>query len=181
MYRHRGSVQAVRPIRGVEVEIYPFMTTALEGGEGPASRPGRSLSPGKTRYPLYRSLGGPQGLSGQLPKISPPLGFDPRTVQPVASSYTDYATRPHYTEVITNTAQANLESSILHSSNALCRLCPVLPLGCELSHLSLSQHTENTKLPAQNANKNTTKPPSLLHTYATASRPVAYPVCRTRL
>jgi len=26
------------------------MTTALEGGEGSASRPGRSLPPGKTRY-----------------------------------------------------------------------------------------------------------------------------------
>jgi hypothetical protein len=25
--------------------------------------------------------------------ISPPLGFDPRTVQPVASRYTIYATR----------------------------------------------------------------------------------------
>jgi hypothetical protein len=59
-----------------------------------ASRPGRSLPPGKTRYPLYRRLGGPQGQSGQVQKISPPPGFDPRTVQPVASRYTDWATRP---------------------------------------------------------------------------------------
>jgi len=44
------------------------MITALEGGEGSASRPGRSLPPGKTRYPLYRRLGGPQGWSGQLRK-----------------------------------------------------------------------------------------------------------------
>jgi len=28
------------------------MTTALEGGEGSASGPRRSLPPGKTRYPL---------------------------------------------------------------------------------------------------------------------------------
>ena len=69
------------------------MTTALEGGEGSASRPGRSLPPGKTRYPLYRRLGGPQGRSGQVGKISPPPGFDSRTVQPVASRYTDYTTR----------------------------------------------------------------------------------------
>jgi hypothetical protein len=34
------------------------MTTALEGGERSASRPGRSLPPGKTRYPLHRRLGG---------------------------------------------------------------------------------------------------------------------------
>ena len=70
------------------------MTTALEGGEGSASRPGRSLPPGKTPYPFYRRLGGPQGRSGQVRKISPPPGFNPPTVQRVASRYTDYATRP---------------------------------------------------------------------------------------
>ena len=70
------------------------MTTAIEGGEGSASRPCRSLPPGNTRYPLYRSLGGPQDRSGQVRKISPPPGFDPQTVQPVASRYTGYATRP---------------------------------------------------------------------------------------
>jgi hypothetical protein len=52
-----------------------------------------ALPPGKTRYPFYRRLGGPQGLSGQVRKISPPPGFDPRTVQPVGSRYTDYATQ----------------------------------------------------------------------------------------
>ena len=35
------------------------MTTALEGGEGSASRPSRSLPLGKNWYPLYRRLGGP--------------------------------------------------------------------------------------------------------------------------
>jgi hypothetical protein len=44
-----------------------------------------------TRYPLYRRLGGPKGLSGRVRKISPPPGFDPRTVHSVASRYTDYA------------------------------------------------------------------------------------------
>jgi len=29
-----------------------------------------------TRYPLYRSLGGPQGRSGWVLNISPPPGFD---------------------------------------------------------------------------------------------------------
>jgi hypothetical protein len=47
------------------------------------------LPPGKTRYPLYRKLGEAQGRSGRVRKISPPLGFDSRTVQPVASRYTD--------------------------------------------------------------------------------------------
>jgi hypothetical protein len=39
---------------------------------------------------LYRRLGAPQGQSGRVWKISPPPGFDPRTVQPVASRYTDW-------------------------------------------------------------------------------------------
>jgi hypothetical protein len=43
---------------------------------------------GKTRYPLYRRLGRPQGRAGQVRKIAPLPGFDPRTVQPVASRYT---------------------------------------------------------------------------------------------
>ena len=39
----------------------------------------------QTRYPLYRKLGGPQDRSGRVRNISPPPGFDPQTVQPVAS------------------------------------------------------------------------------------------------
>jgi hypothetical protein len=41
--------------------------------------------------PPGKRLGGAQGRSGRLRKISPPPGFDPLTVQPVASRYTDYA------------------------------------------------------------------------------------------
>jgi len=70
------------------------MTTALEGGEESASRTGRSLLQGKVRYPLYRKLGEPQGQFGQVRKISLPPGFDSQTVQPVASRYSVYATRP---------------------------------------------------------------------------------------
>jgi len=50
-----------------------------------------ALPLGKTRYPLYRRLGGPQSRSGRVRKTSTPPGFDPRTVQPVASRYTDCA------------------------------------------------------------------------------------------
>jgi hypothetical protein len=74
--------------------LWVAYATALEGVEGSASRPGRSLTPGKTLYLLYRMLGAPQDRSGQVRKTSPPPGFYPRTVQPVASRYTDYATRP---------------------------------------------------------------------------------------
>jgi hypothetical protein len=54
-----------------------------------------ALPPGKTQYPLYRRLGGPQVRSGRVRIISPPPGFDPRTVQPVVSRYTVWAISPH--------------------------------------------------------------------------------------
>jgi len=80
--------------RGSSGMSLPFLHHGTRRGEGSASRPGRSLPPGKARYPLRRRLGGPQGRSGQLRKISPSPGFDPRTVQPIASRYTDWATGP---------------------------------------------------------------------------------------
>jgi hypothetical protein len=50
-----------------------------------------ALPPGETRYPFYRRLGGPHDRSGRMRQISPPPGFDPRAIQPVASRYTDWA------------------------------------------------------------------------------------------
>jgi hypothetical protein len=44
-----------------------------------------ALPPGKTRYPLYRKLGGPQGRSGRLK--FPPSGIRSQTVQTTASRY----------------------------------------------------------------------------------------------
>ena len=61
------------------------MTTALEGGEWSAARRGRTLPPGKTRYPFYRRLGGPQGRSGRTENLVP-TGIRSWTVQPVAQS-----------------------------------------------------------------------------------------------
>ena len=90
---HCGSVRAVQPVGGVEVYLYSFLITALEGVRGQRHAPAALYPPGKTLYPLYRRLGGPQGWSEQVRKITPPLGFDPRTVQAVARRYTYYATR----------------------------------------------------------------------------------------
>ena len=58
-----------------------------------SSTPRPILPPRKTRYPLYRRLGGLQGRSGRAENLDLP-GFDPRTVQPVVSRYTDWATWP---------------------------------------------------------------------------------------
>jgi len=69
------------------------MTAELEGGERSAARPGHTLPPGKTRYPFYRRLGGPQGRSGRTENLVPTRIWS-RTVQPVVSHYTDWATGP---------------------------------------------------------------------------------------
>ena len=66
------------------------LTSALDGVGGQRRAPA-ALPPGKTQYPLYRRLGGGHSQSGRVWKISPPLEYHPRTVQPVTSRYTDYA------------------------------------------------------------------------------------------
>jgi len=46
------------------------LTSALDGEGGQRHAPA-ALPPGKTRYPLYRRLGGTRGRFGQVWKISP--------------------------------------------------------------------------------------------------------------
>jgi len=48
---------------------------------------------------LYRRLGGPQGRSGWIRKISPPTG----TLRPIASRYIDCAIPAHTTTTTTTT------------------------------------------------------------------------------
>ena len=70
----------------------------------------RPRYPGEvTQYLLYRNLGGPQGQSKRVPKISPPPGFDLRTVQSIVSCYTDCAIpAPFKRGVLTFSVQWNL-------------------------------------------------------------------------
>jgi hypothetical protein len=76
------------PRIGVEVQLYSFSTSTLGEVDGQHHVPA-ALPPGKTRYPLYRRLDWPQDRSGRVRKISPPPGFDPRIVNPLARRYTD--------------------------------------------------------------------------------------------
>jgi hypothetical protein len=60
-----------------------------------------------------------QGRSGLVRNISPPPGLDPRTVQPVASRYTDWAIPAPESLAINNTispgsAQSNVYSPITY-------------------------------------------------------------------
>ena len=86
-------VQALRrctgrtPHRGCRGIALPFHDHGTRRGRGVSITPRLLFTLGKTRYPLYRRLGGPQGRSGQVQKISPPLGFDPWTLNFVILYY----------------------------------------------------------------------------------------------
>ena len=97
------------------------MNAALEGGEWAAARPGRTLPPGTTQYIFYRRLGGPQGRSGRAENLVP-IGTGSRTVQPVVSRYTDWATRPTTSYV----PSENTEDEIVRVHN-------INPLNTELN------------------------------------------------
>jgi len=60
-------------------------------GEGGQRHAPAALPPGKTRYPLYSRLGGPQSRSGLVRKISPPTGVRSPDRPAVASRYTVWA------------------------------------------------------------------------------------------
>jgi len=62
---HRGS-------RGIALL---FLDHGTRRGWGVSVTPRSLFTPGKSRYPLYRRLGGPQGRSGKVRKISPPTGI----------------------------------------------------------------------------------------------------------
>jgi len=85
--RYRPGV-AQRLGRGIALLFHDRRTR-----RGSASRLGHTLPPSNTRYPFYRRLDGPQGRSGRAENLAP-TGIRSRTVQPVASRNTDWATRP---------------------------------------------------------------------------------------
>jgi len=64
---YRPSV-AQRVGRGIALLFHDCST---KGGEWSAARPGRTLPPGNTQYPLYRRLDGPQGRSGRAENLVP--------------------------------------------------------------------------------------------------------------
>ena len=59
------------------------------------------FTPGKDPVPVVQEAGWAPGLFWTgAENLAPPLGFDPWAFQPVASRYTDYATRPTLLHVI---------------------------------------------------------------------------------
>ena len=72
--------QAAKAQRGSRCIALLFLQPRRQMGVGGQRHAPAALSPGKTRYPLYRRPGGPQGRSVEVRKISPPTGFDDRPV-----------------------------------------------------------------------------------------------------
>ena len=60
---------------GVEVQLYSFFNLGARRGGWLTPRLGRFVPGKETRFPFYGRLGGPQGRSGRVQKISPQLGF----------------------------------------------------------------------------------------------------------
>ena len=53
------------------------------------------INPGKDPVPFVQETGrAPGPVCTGAENLAPPPGFDPRSIQPVGSRYTDYATRP---------------------------------------------------------------------------------------
>jgi hypothetical protein len=88
--------QAMKAQRGVEVWLYSFFNLGARWG-WVVNAVHCCFTAGKeTHYPQYRRLRGPQGQSGQVCKISSPLGFDSRTMEPIVIHYTVCAVPAHW-------------------------------------------------------------------------------------
>ena len=70
-----------------------FLDHGTRRGRRVSVTPRPHFTPRKDPVPIVQEVGrGAQSRSGQVRKFSPPPGFDPQTVEPVASRYTDWAT-----------------------------------------------------------------------------------------
>ena len=87
---HRGS-------RGIDLL---FHDNGTRRGEGSASRPGRFLPRERPGIHCTGGWVGPRAGLDRCGESRPPPGFDPRTVQPVASRCTEYATRPTWRHIV---------------------------------------------------------------------------------
>ena len=126
------------------------MAAALEGGEWSAARPGRTLPPGKTLYPFYWRLGRSQDRSGRAENLVS-TGIRSRTVQPVVSRYTDWATLPTHRILpvykIRHILHPSSTNHILVSPSGLCFLITptILPLSTVSSIASVATYDCTTQ------------------------------------
>jgi hypothetical protein len=72
---------------GVELQLYTFFKLSARWGLMVNAKLQLLYPLQKSRYSLYRRLGGAQSQYGLLWKISPPPGYNPQTVQPIVLLY----------------------------------------------------------------------------------------------
>lgn len=75
----------------VDVQLYPYSSSALEGSGWLKSGPGLFYPRKEIQTTLNRRLGGPRSRSGWVWKICFSPGLEPRTIELVAGCHTDYA------------------------------------------------------------------------------------------
>ena len=78
--------------KGPEVAVLSFFKLGFRWGMGSQRNAPAALPLGMT---WCRGLGGPQGRSKGVRKITPSQGLDPWTAQPLASRYTEHAIQAH--------------------------------------------------------------------------------------
>jgi hypothetical protein len=91
-----GTEALYRPIGGVEVQLYSFMTTALEGVRGQRHAPAALYPRERPGTHCTEEAGWATGPVWTGAETLAPTGIRSRTVQPVSSRCSDYATRPTY-------------------------------------------------------------------------------------
>ena len=77
------------------MQFYTFFNLGDGRGGWSTPRPGCFTSAKETRFPFYKTLGGPKGRSERVRESPHNLEFDPQTVQPVAKRSTAFAMLPH--------------------------------------------------------------------------------------
>jgi hypothetical protein len=96
-------LHATKALGGEEVYLLLKSTSALDGGEWSASRPGRTLAPGKgPSVPIVQEAGWApetfwtQSLEEKYFRLCRGSNLDGPVVQPVARHYTDWTIRLTY-------------------------------------------------------------------------------------
>jgi hypothetical protein len=79
-------LHTMQAYRGSSVWLDSFLTTVLDGGEWLTSRPGHFNRGGKKKHFVRGWVGPRASLDGLEKTLLSLLGFEPRTVQPVAMS-----------------------------------------------------------------------------------------------
>jgi len=92
-----------------------FHDRGIRRGWVVSSTPRPHLPPGKTQYPFYRRLGGPQGRSGRVENLFP-TGIRSRTFQPAAQSLYRLSYSAHI-QVPCKTRKIKIECQLIQSDS----------------------------------------------------------------